>query len=86
MSGLEAPVLAAIIGGGATVASTVAGSLLAGKPKVLKASPTPTRIEARERADQNDILARRKGTNANKHVGFGAGEAFTGQKKSLLGR
>lgn len=75
-------ILPALIGGGIGVA----GKLLAKKPKAIAPVAQPTRIEARERADRNDILSRRTGTRANQRTGFGAGEAFTGPKKSLLGR
>lgn len=72
----------------ATVASVAATgvSLLRGSPKPVQPVPRPTRLQARERAAQNDVLARRTGTGANRRVGFGAGEAFTGPKTSLLGR
>jgi hypothetical protein len=67
----------------------VIGSLLGIKrPKVVQqvAQPTPTRLEARERAERNDMLARRRGTGANRRVGFGGGEAATRGRTSLLGR
>lgn len=74
--------LPAIIGAGVSLA----GSLLAPKPKAVAPQKQPTVNEARMRADQNDALARRQGTGANRRVGFGAGEAATGAKTSLLGR
>lgn len=82
MSAVAPFILPAIIGGGIGVA----GKLLSKKPKAVQPTPQPTRIEARERAERNDILSRRTGTRANSRTGFGAGEAFTGPKKSLLGR
>lgn len=69
---------AAVAGGAAT--------LLRGSPKAISPTPRPTRNMARERALENDRLARREGTGANRRVGFGAGEAFTGPKSNLLGR
>ncbi len=60
--------------------------LLTKAPKPVQSTPRATRFEARERAAQRDSLARRQGTNANRRVGFGAGESFTGPKRSLLGR
>lgn len=57
------------------------------KPAQTVPNPTPTRLEARERAERGDILSRRRGTEANRRVGTGrAGEAITGPKRSLLGR
>lgn len=82
---MSAGVILAAVSAGAAVVGT-AGSLLRGSPKQVKPQPRPTRLEARERADRNDQLARRTGTGANRRVGFGAGEAFTGPKTSLLGR
>ncbi|MAY78570.1 MAG: hypothetical protein CL802_13525 [Citromicrobium sp.] len=65
----------------------LAGSALMSKSaKQVQPTPRPTRLEARERASERDRLSRRRGTAANSRVGFGAGEAFTGPKKSLLGR
>lgn len=75
-------VIPALIGGVAGVAAKA----LTKKPKAIAPTPQPTRIEARERAERNDILSRRRGTGANRKTGFGAGEAFTGPKRSLLGR
>lgn len=60
--------------------------VLSKTPKAVKPTPVATRFEARERAAQRDTLSRRRGTGANRRVGFGAGEAMTGPKKSLLGR
>jgi hypothetical protein len=68
------------------VATTAAGALLSPKPQAVAAPKQPTINEARMRADQNDVLSGRRGTGANRRVGFGAGEAATGAKKSLLGR
>lgn len=85
MSGLEPLAIAAIVGAGASAVG-VGAQLLRGKPKPIAPQRQPTRNEARIRADNNDRLARRTGTNANKRVGFGAGEAVTGPKTSLLGR
>lgn len=56
------------------------------KAQAAVAVPQPTRIEARERAERNDVLARRRGSGANRRVGFGAGEAVTRNRTSLLGR
>lgn len=75
----------AAVGAVAGVAGTAAG-LLRGTPEQVKATPRATRLEARERAAENDRLAQRRGTRANRRVGFGAGEAFTGPKTDLLGR
>ena len=85
MSGLEPLAIAAIVGAGSVAVGTGA-MLLRGKPKAIAPQRQPTRNEARLRADQNDRVASRRGTNANKRVGFGAGEAVTGPKTSLLGR
>jgi hypothetical protein len=65
----------------------LAGSLLTRKKTEPRAPQRRvTRNEARIRADENDRIGRRKGTNANRRVDFGAGEAVTGPKTSLLGR
>lgn len=77
-----------IIGAVAAVAA-IGGTIakgLRGQPKQVQPTPRPTRLLARERAAENDRLSRRRGTDANRRVGFGAGEAFTGPKTSLLGR
>jgi hypothetical protein len=68
------------------VGSQVAKTVFGGKPKAQTPTPQPTRIEARERAERNDYLARRQGSGANRRVGFGAGEAATRGRTSLLGR
>lgn len=81
MSGVEVALIAsAVIGAGATAASVLS------RPKQIQPTPRPTRLEARERADERDRVAQRTGTRANRRVGFGAGEASTGQRTSLLGR
>lgn len=49
-------------------------------------TPQPTRLEARERAERNDMLARRRGSGPNRRVGFGAGATSIGGKANLLGR
>ena len=82
MSGVVPFILPALIGGVAGVAAKA----LSKKPKAITQTPQPTRLEARERAERNDIMSRRTGTRANQRTSFGAGEAFTGPKKSLLGR
>lgn len=81
------PVLAIATAVSAGVAALSTGAtLLRGKPKPLAPARQVTQNEARLRADRNDMLAARTGTRANKRMGFEAGEAFTGPKKSLLGR
>jgi len=75
-------ILPAVIG----IGGSLAAKALSKKPKQVQQTPQPTRIEARERAERNDVLSRRRGTSANRRTGFGAGEAFTGPKRSLLGR
>jgi hypothetical protein len=76
-------VLSAAIGG----ATTLVGRALSPKPpKPIAPVATPTVSAARSRADRTDVLSRRRGTEANRRVGYGAGEAFTGPRVSLLGR
>lgn len=77
----------------ATAAIAIGGGLLGlatksalAKPKQVQPLRPVTTNEARLRSDERDRVATRTGTNANKRVDFGAGEAFTGPKKSLLGR
>lgn len=84
MAAVPAVIVAAAIGAAANVGTALLTK--PGKPKAIQAQPRPTRMEARERSERNDILSRRRGTGENRRVGFGAGEAFTGPKKSLLGR
>lgn len=81
------PLLPLAIGAVIGTGTAIAAKALAPKPKAIKPlAPQPTRIEARDRAERSDILSRRTGTGANRRVGFGAGEAVTGAKRSLLGR
>lgn len=75
------PLIGGVLGLGASLLSRPKAAAAA--PKAL---PLPTRNEAAERAAQNDSLARREGTRANRRTGYGGAEASTGAKTSLLGR
>lgn len=87
MAAIPPLLMTALVATAAAGATVAAGSMLSPKPKAIKPlAPQPTRIEARDRAERSDILSRRTGTGANRRVGFGAGEAATGQRRSLLGR
>lgn len=90
MAALPPLAVAALIGVGSAAAGAVLSKALAPKPKAIAAPAAArgltSRSAAMDRADANDVLSRRKGTDANRRVGFGAGEAVTGQRRSLLGR
>jgi hypothetical protein len=90
MAALPPLVVTALIAVGTAAAGAAVSSALAPKPKAIvnpaAARGLTSRSGALDRADMNDILSRRQGTAANKRVGFGAGEASTGPKRSLLGR
>lgn len=76
--------------GGLLLNKTVSkvGKALFGKKKeqAVSTQRPGTVNAARIAAEERDRTASRTGTGANRRVGFGAGEAATGPKTSLLGR
>lgn len=68
----------------AAVASVAAaGAQALSKPKVPKATPTPTRNEAAEQAQRRDLLSRRRTPAADMLMGAGGAESSAGAKTSL---
>ena len=77
MTGTEVLIGSAIIG------AVSAGAQLLNKPKIPKATPTPTVNQAAEEAQKRDVLSRRRTPAADMLMGVGGSESSTGAKTSL---